>query len=44
MPMRVAGEVVGAAGIASLSKETDVDVANTAAAALGSLPEIAGHY
>ena len=44
MPIRVAGEVVGAVGIAGLSKETDVDTANTAAAALGSLPETAGRH
>jgi glc operon protein GlcG len=44
MPIRVAGEVVGAVGIAGLSKETDVDIANTAAAALGSLPETAGQH
>jgi glc operon protein GlcG len=35
MPIRVNGEVVGAVGIAGLSKETDTDIANTAAAALG---------
>ena len=34
MPIRVNGEVVGAVGIAGLSKETDVDIANSAAAAL----------
>jgi glc operon protein GlcG len=44
MPIRVAGEVVGAVGIAGLSKETDADIANTAAAALGPLPETAGHH
>ena len=44
MPIRVAGEVVGAVGIAGLSKDTDVDIANTAAAALGPLPETAGHH
>jgi glc operon protein GlcG len=44
MPIRVAGEVVGAVGIAGLSKERDVDIANTAAAALGSLPETAGQH
>jgi glc operon protein GlcG len=44
MPIRVAGEVVGAVGIAGLSKETDADTANTAAAALGPLPETAGHH
>src|SRR5260370_14283660 len=39
MPIRVGGEVVGAVGIAGLSKETDVDTANTAAAALSPLPK-----
>jgi glc operon protein GlcG len=34
MPVRVNGEVVGAVGIAGLSKETDVGIATTAAAAL----------
>jgi glc operon protein GlcG len=34
MPIRVNDEVVGAVGIAGLSKETDVDIANSAAAAL----------
>ena len=33
-PIRVNGEVVGAAGIAGSSKETDTDIANAAAAAL----------
>src|ERR1700740_2831923 len=44
MPIRVAGEVVGAVGIAGLSKETDADTANTAAAAPGPLPETRGHH
>ena len=34
MPVRVNGEVVGAVGIAGLSKETDAGIATTAAAAL----------
>jgi glc operon protein GlcG len=34
MPIRVNGEVVGAVGVAGLSKETDVGIAGTAAAAL----------
>jgi glc operon protein GlcG len=34
MPLRVHGEVVGAVGIAGLSKETDTQIARTAAAAL----------
>ena len=38
MPIRVNGEVVGAVGIAGLSKETDVDIANAAAAALSLSP------
>jgi glc operon protein GlcG len=33
MPIRVNGEVVGAVGVAGLSKETDADIATTAAAA-----------
>src|SRR6201996_8760031 len=33
-PIRVNGEVVGAVGVAGLSKETDTEIANTAAAAL----------
>src|SRR5438105_13190271 len=34
VPIRVNGKVVGAVGIAGLSKETDTEIANTAAAAL----------
>src|SRR6266566_363244 len=34
VPVRVNGKVVGAVGIAGLSKETDTEIANTAAAAL----------
>src|ERR1700680_874186 len=34
MPIRVNGDVVGAVGVAGLSKETDSAIANTAAAAL----------
>src|SRR5882757_6408549 len=34
MPIRVNGEVVGAVGVAGLSKETDTGIANTAAVAL----------
>ena len=33
MPIRVNGEVVGAVGVAGLSKETDADIATSAAAA-----------
>jgi glc operon protein GlcG len=35
MPVRVDGEVVGAVGVAGSSKETDAEIARTAAAALG---------
>src|ERR1700745_3260924 len=35
VPVRVDGEVVGAVGVAGLSKETDTEIANTAAGALG---------
>jgi glc operon protein GlcG len=34
VPVRVNGEVVGAVGVAGLSKETDIEIANTAAEAL----------
>jgi glc operon protein GlcG len=34
VPVRVNGQVVGAVGVAGRSKETDTDIANTAAAAL----------
>src|SRR5438874_6720921 len=34
IPIRVNGEVVGAIGVAGLSKETDTDIANAAAAVL----------
>ena len=39
VPIRVSGEVVGAVGVAGLSKETDTEIANTAAAALSSSPK-----
>jgi glc operon protein GlcG len=39
MPIRVNGEVVGAVGIAGLSKDTDTAIANTAAAALSPSPK-----
>jgi glc operon protein GlcG len=39
MPIRLKGEVVGAVGIAGLSKETDTEIANTAAAALSPSPK-----
>jgi glc operon protein GlcG len=38
VPIRVNGNVVGAVGIAGLSKETDSGIANTAAAALSHSP------
>jgi glc operon protein GlcG len=38
MPVRVNGAVVGAVGVAGLSKETDAEIANTAAAALTPSP------
>ena len=41
MPILVNGEVVGAVGIAGLSKETDTDIANTAATALSLSPKTA---
>src|SRR5260221_4890445 len=37
-PIRVNGAVVGAVGVAGLSKETDAEIANTAAAALSPSP------
>ena len=43
MPIRLNGEVVGAVGIAGLSKETDTEVANTAAAALSPSPKTPHH-
>jgi glc operon protein GlcG len=38
VPIRLNGQVVGAVGIASLSKETDTAIANSAAAALNPSP------
>jgi glc operon protein GlcG len=43
MPIRLNGEVVGAVGIAGLSKETDTEVANTAAAAVSPSPKTPQH-
>ena len=40
MPIRVNGEVVGAVGVAGLSKETDTGIATTAAAAPSSSPKV----
>jgi len=39
MPIRVNNAVVGAVGVAGLSKETDAEIANTAAAALSPSPK-----
>jgi glc operon protein GlcG len=39
VPIRVNGEVVGAVGVAGLSKETDTEIANTAAETLSSSPK-----
>jgi glc operon protein GlcG len=39
VPIRASGEVVGAVGVAGFSKETDTEIANTAAAALSSSPK-----
>jgi glc operon protein GlcG len=41
MPVRVNGKVVGAVGVAGLSKETDTAIANAAAAALSPSPNTA---
>jgi glc operon protein GlcG len=41
MPIRVNGEVVGAVGVAGLSKETDAGIATTAAAAASLSPKVA---
>jgi glc operon protein GlcG len=38
VPIRIKGEVVGALGVAGMSKEADTDVANAAAAALSPSP------
>src|SRR5712672_747032 len=43
MPIRVNGEVVGAVGVAGLSKENDTETANTAAEALSPSPKTAQH-
>jgi glc operon protein GlcG len=39
MPVRVDGEVVGAVGVAGLSKKTDTEIARTAAAAVSASPK-----
>ncbi len=41
VPIRVNEEVVGAVGVAGLSKESDTEIANTAAAALSPSPKTA---
>jgi glc operon protein GlcG len=41
VPIRVNGEVVGAVGVAGLSMENDIGIANIAAAALSPLPKTA---
>jgi hypothetical protein len=38
MPVRVKGQIVGAAGVAGLSKETDTDIAKNAAATTKGAP------
>jgi glc operon protein GlcG len=43
VPIRVSGEVVGAVGVAGLSKEADTDIANAAAAALSPSPKTPQH-
>jgi glc operon protein GlcG len=43
VPIRVNGEVVGAVGVAGLSKEADTDIANAAAAALSPSPKTPQH-
>jgi glc operon protein GlcG len=43
VPIRVNGEVVGALGVAGLSKEADTDIANAAAAALSPSPKTPQH-
>jgi glc operon protein GlcG len=39
MPVRVDGQVVGAVGVAGLNKETDTEIARTAAAAMSPSPK-----
>ena len=43
VPIRVHGQVAGAVGVAGLSKEADTEIANTAAASLGSSPNTPQH-
>src|SRR6202045_5516810 len=43
VPIRVHGQVVGAVGVAGMSKQTDIGIANTAAAALSPSPKTPPH-
>jgi glc operon protein GlcG len=43
MPIRVNGQVVGAVGVAGMSKETDTEIANIAAAVLSPSPKTPQH-
>jgi glc operon protein GlcG len=43
VPIRVGGEVVGAVGVAGMSKETDTEIATAAAAALSPSPNTPSH-
>jgi glc operon protein GlcG len=43
VPIRVGGEVVGAVGVAGMSKETDTGIATTAARALSPSPKTPPH-
>jgi glc operon protein GlcG len=43
MPVRVDGEVVGAVGVAGLSKESDTEIARTAAGAVSQSPKTLPH-
>jgi len=43
MPVRVGGKVVGAVGVAGLSKEIDAEIAKTAAAAVSPSPKTLPH-
>jgi glc operon protein GlcG len=43
MPIRVDGQVVGAVGVAGLSKDSDTEISGAAAAALSSAPNMQLH-
>jgi glc operon protein GlcG len=43
MPLRLNGKIVGAVGVAGLSKETDTEIAGTAAAVLSPSPKTPPH-